>query len=357
MAVSLRSDRSPVDTVSPIRVLIVDDSAVARAALTRIVSEAQAFEVVDAVDSARRAIERLASVTVDIVLLDIQMPGLDGLAALPELIVRSNGAKILIVSTLAGAGARATLKALALGAADTLAKPEVGAFGQHFNLALIQKMLRLGKVTPPDVAVLPVSEAIRPAPDTALSCVAIGASTGGLHALAALFGALPSEFDLPFLITQHLPASFMPFFAEQIATLSGRYTRVASEGMLVEANTIIVAPGDRHLGIVRHGNATAVQLLDHATISRCCPSVDPMLNSVAELFGERALAIILSGMGRDGENGAAAIVRNGGTVIVQDSDSSAVWGMPGTIARAGLASLIAAPADLALYASSRCVAK
>jgi two-component system, chemotaxis family, protein-glutamate methylesterase/glutaminase len=337
----------------PIRVLIVDDSAVARAALSRLVSEAPEFEVVAALDGARRAIERLAEVDVDIVLLDIQMPGLDGLSALPSLIEASGGARILIVSTLAVEGARATIEALALGAADTLGKPEMGSFGRQFGAVLIEKMLRLGKAMVTSSANARPVQILRPVPETPIACVAIGSSTGGLHALASFFSELPREFAAPILITQHLPPSFMAFFADQMATLSGRKSRVAEEGMVLNPSEVIVAPGDRHMGLRRIGKSVQIALRDEVTASHCCPSVDPMFSGVAEVFGNAAIAIILSGMGRDGESGASAIARGGGTVIVQDRQSSAVWGMPGCVASAGIASLVANPVALAAYVAQR----
>lgn len=353
MPTTSRLARAVVKDASPIRVLIIDDSAVARAALSRLVSEAPEFVVVAALDGARRAIERLAEIDVDIVLLDIQMPGLDGLSALPALIEASGGARILIVSTLAGDGARATIEALAQGAADTLAKPEMGLLGRQFGDVLIEKMLRLGKADTNTAPEIRAAQYLRPAPETPVACVAIGSSTGGLHALASFFAALPADFSAPVLITQHLPPSFMAFFADQIATMSGRVVHVAVEGMPLKSGGVVVAPGDRHLGLRRIGKGVHVALVDEIALSRCCPSVDPMLASVAAIYGEAALAIILSGMGRDGESGAASVAKAGGTVIVQDSRSSAVWGMPGCVARAGIASLVAAPAKLAAYVADR----
>ena len=352
-----RLDSSSQPDAALIRVLIVDDSAVARAALTRMVSDAPNFEVVAALDGARRAIDWLGSAYVDIVLLDIQMPGLDGIAALPELVDACRGARIIIVSALAGDGARATIKALALGAADTLAKPEVDALGRQFGAVLIDKMLRLGKANPATFPAARMPQLLRQAPDTAVACLAIGASTGGLHALAGFFANLPPSFDAPILITQHLPPTFMPFFADQLGTLSGRSVRVAADGDVVKAGDVLVAPGNSHLQIQRSGRRVKVKLLNLAVPSRCCPSVDPMFASVASVFGNTALGIVLTGMGRDGEIGAAAIAAAGGTVIVQDAVSSTVWGMPGTVARAGLASLIAPPEALARYASDRGVTR
>jgi two-component system, chemotaxis family, protein-glutamate methylesterase/glutaminase len=341
----------------PIRVLIVDDSAVARAALSRMVSEAPGFEVAAALDGARRAIDWLWNAAVDIVLLDIQMPGLDGLAALPELINASGGARIIIVSTLAGNGARATIQALALGAADTLAKPDVDALGRQFGAVLIDKMLRLGKADPAAFSAARAPQLLRVATDTPIACLAIGASTGGLHALAAFFEKLPSSFDAPILITQHLPPTFMAFFADQLSALSSRIVRVARDGDVVKGGEVLIAPGDRHLQIVRCGRRVKVKLLDRPMPSRCCPSVDPMFASASDVYGEGALGVVLTGMGRDGEIGANEIAKAGGTVIVQDAVTSTVWGMPGAVARAGIASLIAPPGELALYASARGVVR
>jgi two-component system, chemotaxis family, protein-glutamate methylesterase/glutaminase len=350
---SSRLARAIAKDASPIRVLIVDDSAVARAALSRLVSEAPEFEVVAALDGARRAIERLAEVDVDIVLLDIQMPVLDGLSALPSLIEASGGARILIVSTLAGDGARATIEALALGAADTLGKPEMGSFGRQFGGLLIEKMRRLGKASNGAGSDLRPAQLLRTAPDTPIACVAIGSSTGGLHALASFFSSLPADFSAPILITQHLPTSFMAFFADQIATMSGRPVQVAEDGAMVRPSHILVAPGDRHMGLRRVSKNVHVTLIDDVAQSRCCPSVDPMFSGVAEVYGDAALAVVLSGMGRDGEHGAALVAKEGGTVIVQDSQSSAVWGMPGCVARNGIASLVASPTKLAAYIADR----
>lgn len=345
--------RASQAAAAPIRVLIVDDSAVARAALSRMISDAPAFDVVAALDGARRAIDWLATGSVDIVLLDIQMPGLDGIAALPELVEASAGARVLIVSTLAGVGARATIQALALGAADTLAKPEMGALGRQFGAVLIDKMLRLGKASPAAFAEAREPQLLRKVVETPVACLAIGASTGGLHALAAFFASLPVAFDAPILVTQHLPPVFMSFFADQLSTLSGRPTRVAKGRETLKHGEILVAPGEAHLGLKRAGKIVKAVLLDQVSVSRCCPSVDPMFSSIADAYGDGAVGIVLTGMGRDGEIGAQAIADAGGTVIVQDAVSSAVWGMPGTVARAGLASLIAPPVGLAGYVARR----
>ena len=217
-------------------------------------------------------------------------------------------------------------------------------------------MLRLGKARPAAFNESREPQLLRAVAQNPVACLAIGASTGGLHALAAFFASLPRTFDAPILVTQHLPPVFMSFFADQLSALSGRVARVASDGDIVKRGDILVAPGDKHLGLMRRGRKVCVALLDHAAASRCCPSVDPMFSALADVYGDGALGVVLTGMGRDGEIGAGAIAAVGGTIIVQDVVSSAVWGMPGTVARAGLASLIAAPASLATYVAQRGVA-
>jgi two-component system, chemotaxis family, protein-glutamate methylesterase/glutaminase len=337
----------------PCRVLVVDDSAVARAALSRMISGAPDFSVIAALDGARRAIEWLNDNRVDIILLDIQMPGLDGLAALPALIAASHGAHILIVSALAETGARATLEALALGATDTLAKPGVGDLGIRFASVLIERMRRLGEAEPRERAIGAVDpSSLRSASQEPVACLAIGASTGGIHALAGFFAELPAQFDAPILVTQHLPPVFMPFFADQLARISGRPCTVADSGAAFVRGAILVAPGHAHLGCVGRNDRASAELLEHDAVSRCRPSVDPMFEAVASLFGSAAMGVVLTGMGRDGASGAAALVAAGGTVVAQDAGSSAVWGMPGAIARAGLASLIAPPAALAAHVAN-----
>lgn len=338
---------------TPIRVLLVDDSAVARAALTHIVEQAPEFAVIAALNGAQRAIDWLATNAVDIVLLDLQMPGLDGIAALPDLISACAGARILVVSTLAGEGARATVQALALGATDTLAKPGTGALGRQFGELLIDKMLRLGRALRGIGGDATVPYLLRKTDENPIACLAVGASTGGLHALSEFFAALPQDFDAPILVTQHLPTAFMPFFADQLQMLSGRPVFLCQGGEVLRRGHICIAPGDRHLGVRRIGGVTGTVLLDDQAASRCCPSVDPMLSSTAAIFGSGAMAVILTGMGRDGEIGAGDVAAAGGTIIVQDQASSAVWGMPGSVARAGLASLIAAPSTLAEYVARR----
>lgn len=347
---AIRND-PPGHTGRGISVLIVDDSAVARAALGRIVESGSDMRLVAATDNARSAISWLRANTADVILLDLEMPGLDGLAALPELIAAGNGAKILIVSSTAREGAENTLRALALGAADTLAKPEAGGLNQTFGLILIDRIRRLGRATRTAPAL--ERHALRAPATTPVEMLAIGASTGGLRALAEFFEGLPREFAAPILITQHLPPAFMPYFAEQLSTMAGKFARVAAEGDMALAGEILVAPGERHLRVVRQADQFRVVLSDEVAETRCCPSVDPMFESVAAAAGRGAVAVVLTGMGRDGSSGARQIVSQGGSVIAQDQVSSTVWGMPGSVARDGLASLIGTPVQLARHLAAR----
>ncbi|PKP98950.1 MAG: chemotaxis response regulator protein-glutamate methylesterase, partial [Alphaproteobacteria bacterium HGW-Alphaproteobacteria-15] len=171
--------------------------------------------------------------------------------------------------------------------------------------------------------------------------VAVGASTGGIHALSQMLRAIPPHFELPILVTQHLPASFMPYFATQLAVLAGRPCDVAEDRMRIRAGRILVAPGDAHMRVARMSEGASIRLSHEAVASGCMPSVDPMLDSIAATFGPRGLGIVLSGMGRDGAIGAQRLVDQGGSVIVQDQATSVVWGMPG--ASAGSASAVLPP--------------
>lgn len=306
--------------------------------------EHPAFTVSGQVDRAERAIEWLAHNRADIVLLDIEMPDRDGLAALADIISAGNGARIVMVSSSTAQGASVTLRALAGGAADAVAKPAVGALGRSFAVDLIDRLLRIGPADHDGKATRAGEFVVREVATGPVSCVAVGASTGGLHALATFFAALPRSFDTPILVTQHLPAAFMPFFADQLATMSGRSCCVARDAAVAAPGSIHVAPGDAHLVCERRGSRIMTRLHAGEVANRSLPSVDPMFASVAEVFGEGGVGVVLSGMGRDGMEGAAMLAAIGADVIVQDEASSVIWGMPGVVARAGLASLCG-PAD------------
>jgi two-component system chemotaxis response regulator CheB len=333
-----------------IRVMVVDDSLIVRAAFSRLVEQEADLELAAAVSTAEDALALLSSERVDVILLDLEMPGIGGLGALPQLIERASEAKIMVVSSLTADGAEQTVEALALGAADTLQKPTTGGFDKIYKEKLLAKIRALGR-RPLRKASASESSAnppvLRSPSRERAGIVAIGASTGGIHSIGQLFGALPKGLSIPILITQHLPASFTAAFAQQLRDLSGRQTFVAADGLGLAPDAITIAPGDAHLTVVRKPSGVVAKLERRPAPSGCMPSVDPMFASIAETYGAAALGIVLTGMGRDGTLGAEEIAEAGGTILVQNEATSAVWGMPGSIARAGLASAILHPLDIA----------
>ncbi len=333
--------------------MIVDDSIVARAVLSRMIESDGGFQIVAVAGTAEDAIEALRQVRVDVILLDLEMPGAGGLSSIPRILAAARGAQVLIVSSQAEEGAEETVAALALGAADTLPKPGTGRFNGRFAEILMCKLRALGCADfSPEPAPRAASTALPVARGPAmaeapLGLVAIGASTGGIHALASLLEALPAQIHVPILVTQHLPAAFMAVLARQLATASGRLATVAEDGMRLVPDQIVIAPGTAHLNLDRQGDRLIVRLSNQKMTSGCQPSVDPMLSTAASVLGPRALGIMLTGMGRDGSEGAARLVAAGGSVIAQDEASSAVWGMPRAVVDAGLACAILPPVKIA----------
>ncbi len=353
-------------TVRPIRVLLVDDSLVARTVLARLLDGRPEFEIAGAAPTADQAIGFLSTHDIDIVVLDVEMPGKDGLTALPEILEASHGARVLIVSSAAEAGASATVRALTLGAADTLLKPTAGNFAGEFAHKFVDALLRIGhaqhdqrrtELRAADAPPRPVTPtpivALRAARSGKVSCLAIGASTGGLHALSAFLRRLTPEFRAPILITQHLPPPFMPYFAAQLRDIAGRPTAVAGDGAPLVPGQMLVAPGEGHIRLARSGSRIVVRIDPVPAPSRCMPSVDPMFEAMAEIFGSEGVGVVLTGMGRDGTIGAEAMVKAGAEILAQDAATSVVWGMPGSVAQAGLASLVMPPEELARHVCNR----
>lgn len=338
----------------PIRVMIIDDSLIARTVLARILDEAEGFEIVAKASSAELALAELGSLSVDVILLDLEMPGMGGMQALPKILAMAKSARVLVVSTLTEVGAKHTIAALQMGAADTMLKPRSGGFDQAYRATLLAKIQALCPNLSAADSRVGAPQAARPAlapkqlsASKSPRLLAIGASTGGIHALCILLRTLPREFDLPILVTQHLPESFIPVFARQLEAASGRTALVGGDRTPIEKGQIIVAPGDGHL-LVHERNGKLVTGIGHFPVPNGCrPSVDPMFETMAETTDGRALGVVLSGMGRDGVEGAAKLAAAGGSILVQDEASSAVWGMPRAIAEAGLASAILPPAELA----------
>jgi two-component system chemotaxis response regulator CheB len=332
------------------RILIVDDSAVARAVIARAIEPDTRFRVAGAVAHVEAALAFLAADSVDIILLDVAMPGMDGITALPRLLAAGGDAPILIVSGSTPSGGAAAVQALAHGAADTLVKPQpqgLDAFGTAL-LGKLEALTGLGarrggapsSIAPPPPRTGATAAPLRPSPKV----IGIGASTGGIHALAQLLSRLGADMAVPIVVTQHLPASFTPFFAAQLANMAGRPCDVAEDRLRLRAGRIIVAPGDAHVTFVRlAAGGTSIRLLRDPVPSGYLPSVDPMFASMADIWGADALGVVLTGMGRDGLEGARMLKRCGGTVIAQDRSSSVVWGMPGAVVGERLADAVLPP--------------
>jgi len=340
----------------PIKLMIVDDSMVARAVLSRMIDADGNFEIAGVAGTAEDAIEALGQVMVDIVLLDLEMPGVGGLKSIPRILEAAKGAKVLIVSSQAEEGAEETVAALALGAADTLPKPGTGRFNGRFSEVLLGKLRELGYAdrTAPRVNIAAgPANLLRQSIDQPLQLLAIGASTGGIHALGSFFAALPDRIGVPILVTQHLPPAFMTVFARQLSVAAGREAVVAEDGMRLLPDRIVVAPGEAHLVVDEVNGKLVARLLQAKVSSGCMPSVDPMLASAGKILGGGALGVVLTGMGRDGAEGAKRLIEAGGAVMAQDEQSSAVWGMPRAVAEAGLACAVLPPDKLARRVAAR----
>jgi two-component system, chemotaxis family, protein-glutamate methylesterase/glutaminase len=339
--------------------MIVDDSTVARAVLSRMVASDPAFEITAVAGTAEDAIEALGECRVDVVILDLEMPGAGGLKSIPRIIGAAAGAKIMIVSSLAEDGAEQTVAALALGAADTMPKPGTGRFNGKFSEILLSKLKALAYAVQTPVSSGYASKAsgpqaaLRSMPTDPIDILAIGASTGGIHALGTLFHTLPKRIGVPILVTQHLPTPFMPVFARQLGAIAHRPAVVAEDGMVLEPDHILLAPGDAHLTLEPSKEGAVVRLSHGRSSSGCMPSVDPMFASVGAVYGAGALGVVLTGMGRDGVEGAATLVCCGGSIIAQDESSCAVWGMPRAVLEAGLVAAVLPPDKIARRIASR----
>lgn len=337
--------------------MIVDDSMVARAVLSRMIEADGSFEIAAVAATAEDAIEALRQVRVDIVLLDLEMPGAGGLKMIPSILEAADGAQVMIVSSLADDGAEQTVAALALGATDAMPKPGTGRFNGRFAEVLLQKLKAIGFADDQRPLRQPVRlqgfGPLRAMPSDPAGVLAIGASTGGIHAIAALFQSLPSRIGVPILVTQHLPAPFMAVFARQLGIAARREALVAEDGMELLPDRILIAPGDAHLSIEAGGEGHVVKLVRDRAPSGCLPSLDPMFASAGAEFGQSAVGVVLTGMGRDGVEGAKRLVACGGSVLAQDEASCAVWGMPRAIIEAGLACAVMPPDKIARRIASR----
>lgn len=340
---------------TPVRTLVVDDSVVVRTVIERILNADPGFTVVHKTSSAEQALQYLSEHSIDLVLLDIELPGQSGLSALPAILRTNPQAKVAILSGRCEEGSSAAVEALALGASDILSKPGSGSFGDQFPQALIERLGRLFGSDAPAMAPArplfdrPVPQAVEP-----LACLGIGASTGGIHALSQLFAGLSAPLGVPILLTQHLPVSFTVYFAQQLARMTSLRVKVAEAGDLLVPDTVYVAPGNANLLLRRglHGRVTVVLNPDRTPTGNL-PGVDPMFSAMADAFGAGAAGVVLTGMGRDGTLGAQDIVAAGGWIVAQNEASSVVWGMPGSVAGAGLTCALLEPHAIMEFVARR----
>ncbi|NIX78400.1 protein-glutamate methylesterase/protein-glutamine glutaminase [Microvirga terricola] len=328
------------------RVMVVDDSVVIRGLIARWLTEAGQFDVVTTAANGRIAVDALDRFKPDIVLLDLEMPEMDGVAALPLLLKRQPGIKVIVISTLTQRNAEISLKCLSLGAVDYLAKPESNrqaSTSEDFRCDLVEKLKAHAgsRARSADAVSAPAATYLRPAAKPAHSrpqYLLIGASTGGPRAIEEVLTSLgPVAQRVPILIVQHMPAMFTAVFADHLRALLGMRVCEPRDGEGVLPGNIFVAPGGRHMGISSGPAHPVIRLDDRPPVNFCRPAVDVLFRDAATVLGPAALAVVLTGMGSDGTQGARALVATGAMVLAQDEATSTVWGMPGGVAKAGLA--------------------
>jgi two-component system, chemotaxis family, protein-glutamate methylesterase/glutaminase len=324
--------------------MVCDDSLVIRSAITRMLEADPAIRVVAKVPNGRAAIDELARTAVDVLVLDIEMPVLDGMAALPLLLRADPKLRIIMASTLTTRGAEIALRALRLGAADYVPKPSsIGTQGDEpFRRELVEKVKGLARLrwrasNPTQAAPL---AAARPPPRLPPQLLAVGSSTGGPQALFTLVHGLGRHLEVPVVLTQHMPATLTPILAEHISKLGGLPCAEARDGEMLANGRIYLAPGDRHLLVENAKPGFRARLSSDPPENFCRPSVDPMLRTANAACDGRVLVAMLTGMGRDGLAGSRNVVESGGAVVAQDEATSVVWGMPGAVAQAGLCHVV-----------------
>jgi two-component system, chemotaxis family, protein-glutamate methylesterase/glutaminase len=324
-----------------IRALVVDDSAVMRGVLRMVFDRSPEIEVAAAASNGEEGLAELDRVHPDVVLLDIEMPGMNGLDALSAIRRRDRRVPVIMCSTLTSRGAQITLDALSRGATDYVTKPTaqsgVGQAVETLARDLVPKILALCSQLSAAAAVPRTSPAMPPSVGAPPRVVVVGVSTGGPAALERLLTALPSSFPLPVLIVQHMPQLFTRLLAERLNSLCALSVREAVDGDRAEPGRATIARGDWHMEIAPDFR---LRLNQNPLENFCRPSVDVLFRSAAQTAAGRVLGVVLTGMGSDGLAGSRAIRAAGGTVLAQDAASSVIWGMPGAVANAGLATRI-----------------
>ena len=357
----------PAMDPAPLRVMVVDDAVAVRGLVSRWIAEHPGLAVAASLRTGRQAVDQLERADPDVVVLDIDMPELDGISALPQLLAKKRDLIIIMASTLTRRNAEISFKALSLGASDYIPKPEStreAAAAEIFHHDLIQKIRHLGakarRTSVGSSPLAPVFDRVReplakPAPSLAAQTplmrrpfsilaprvLLIGSSTGGPQALMNLVTEIGPVIDrFPVLITQHMPPTFTTILAEHLARSTRRPAHEAVDGEIIKPGRIYLAPGGRHMKVGRHGSEAHIVLDDGAPVNFCKPAVDPLFTSAIDVWQGGILSVILTGMGSDGMRGGKEIVAAGGSVIAQDEATSVVWGMPGAAANAGICAAV-----------------
>jgi two-component system chemotaxis response regulator CheB len=332
------------------RVLVVDDSVVVRRLVSKALEAEDEVEVVGVAADGKVALANIERLTPDVVILDVAMPVMDGLAALAEIRQRWPVLPVIMFSTLTSRGAEVTLDALALGASDYVLKPSGADAASSMSQIRADLLPRIAALLPqaresherttsrlPARPPPPVGDVAKPTgPLERIDVVAIGVSTGGPTALAELIPTLPADLPVPIAIVQHMPPMFTRILAERLEHRSALRVVEARDGERLRPGTVHIAPGDRHLAIGAR-DREVLHVYDGPHENSCRPSVDPLFRSVAAGYGPHALGVVMTGMGSDGLRGAELLAARGARLLVQDEATSVVWGMPGFVARAGLA--------------------
>ena len=347
--------------MSKIRVLVVDDSVVVRRIVSDALSADPELEVVGTAANGRIGLAKISQLHPDVVTLDVEMPEMDGLETLDAIRKIYPKLPVIMFSTLTLRGGETTLDALAHGASDYVTKPanvgSVGAAQQSLRDQLIPKIKGLcGKSAPAQPVLLPRATRVDPPSSIPrrtplnsppVDVVAIGVSTGGPNALSKLLPAIPGDFPLPIVIVQHMPPMFTKLLADRLNAQSEIEIHEAVDGQTVLPGQAYLAPGDFHMVVKRQLTRVVLSLQQEPPENSCRPAVDVLFRSVVDVYGSGTLGVILTGMGQDGLRGCAQIRELGGQVLAQDETSSVVWGMPGSVARAGLANQILPLAQVA----------
>lgn len=327
------------------RILIVDDSAVIRTVISRTLSAHLDFEIVGIAFNGKMGVETISSLKPDVVILDIEMPIMDGITALPLILKEKPDTRVLICSTLSARGADISIKALSLGAAECILKPggEAIISAHEFQDELVRLVRNLA---PPKNSPTTINATSNKKPIslkthalTTPQIVAIGSSTGGPKALMDIMGQL-NNLPVPIVITQHMPKTFTQLLAQHITQTCRINCEEGKEGEVIQPGRAYIAPGGFHMTFKKSSQGVTIHMNEDPPENFCRPSVNPMLRSLIPIYGSKILCVMLTGMGNDGSQVCTELVAKGGTVIAQDEATSVVWGMPGAVANAGLCSAV-----------------